>query len=294
MLLAGIAATFTLAAADLDGKWSGIMTRSYRTASISLDLYQDGQSVSGTATFDQNVAAKIENPQLTGNLLTFSVHDASGGVAQFRLRAVSGPLIGEVFHGGPALSGEAQFGDRVAQVVLPSQIGEGTTRPILLKSVPTEYSEEARKAKLQGTVHLSVLIDATGRPTEFHVLQPRNGPGRESDRSGEEMAVQAGAAGRQAGAARNNHRSELSLIVRPGRGAWCASASHGRVTVWSGGLRQTLPHCPATSRGSDPYATAAGIDFNSRTISPNKANEALKRRHIRNIPAVPARLAAAK
>ena len=88
----------------------------------------------------------------------------------FRLRVVSGPLIGEVFHNGEALSGEARFGDRVAQVVLPSQIVEGTTRPILLQKGEPEYSAEARKAKLQGTVHLSVLIDATGRPAEFHVL----------------------------------------------------------------------------------------------------------------------------
>jgi hypothetical protein len=42
-LLAGIAVTFTLAAADFHGKWGGVLVWSNRAASMSLDLHQDPQ-----------------------------------------------------------------------------------------------------------------------------------------------------------------------------------------------------------------------------------------------------------
>ncbi|MGD0872925.1 MAG: energy transducer TonB [Bryobacteraceae bacterium] len=170
ILVAGIAATFTLAATDFHGKWGGIMVLNNRAASISLNLHQADRSVSGTVTFGGNQPAKIENPELTGNLLTFAVHDASGSAVQFRLKVVYGPLIGEVFHNGEALTGEAQCGDRIAEVMLPSHSG-GTVPAVVLRSVPAEYPEEARRAKIQGAVRLSVLIDDAGRPVEFQVLR---------------------------------------------------------------------------------------------------------------------------
>jgi len=33
-----------------------------------------------------------------------------------------------------------------------------------------EFSEEARKAKFQGTCVLALVVDAMGRPTEIHVV----------------------------------------------------------------------------------------------------------------------------
>jgi periplasmic protein TonB len=44
------------------------------------------------------------------------------------------------------------------------------TAPALMLKIEPEYSEEARKAKYQGTVLLAVEIDAEGRARNIHVL----------------------------------------------------------------------------------------------------------------------------
>ncbi|MGC2172411.1 MAG: energy transducer TonB [Candidatus Sulfotelmatobacter sp.] len=48
--------------------------------------------------------------------------------------------------------------------------GRGVTPPRPIYSPDPEFSEEARKAKYQGTCVLSVVVDATGRPTNIHVI----------------------------------------------------------------------------------------------------------------------------
>jgi TonB family protein len=50
------------------------------------------------------------------------------------------------------------------------RVGGGVTAPALLSKVEPEYSEEARKAKYQGTVMLYVEIDANGRAQNMRVL----------------------------------------------------------------------------------------------------------------------------
>ena len=50
-------------------------------------------------------------------------------------------------------------------------IGAGVSAPRLLFKVEPEYSEEARKAKWQGTVLLTVIVDETGRPNHISVLR---------------------------------------------------------------------------------------------------------------------------
>ncbi len=50
------------------------------------------------------------------------------------------------------------------------RVGGGVTAPALLSKVEPEYSEEARKAKYQGTVMLYVEIDAAGRAQNMRVL----------------------------------------------------------------------------------------------------------------------------
>lgn len=52
------------------------------------------------------------------------------------------------------------------------RVGGGVTSPVPVYKIEPEYSEEARKAKYQGTVVLSVIIDASGKPTNLKVLQP--------------------------------------------------------------------------------------------------------------------------
>jgi TonB family protein len=45
----------------------------------------------------------------------------------------------------------------------------GSTQPIVIRKVEPEYSEEARKAKWQGTVVLDVAVDEHGLPTDVRV-----------------------------------------------------------------------------------------------------------------------------
>ncbi|HJT87725.1 MAG TPA: energy transducer TonB [Bryobacteraceae bacterium] len=51
------------------------------------------------------------------------------------------------------------------------RVGGGVTAPALLHKVEPEYSEEARKAKYQGTVVLYVEIDASGRVANVRVVR---------------------------------------------------------------------------------------------------------------------------
>lgn len=52
------------------------------------------------------------------------------------------------------------------------RIGGGVSAPLLLYKVEPEYSEEARKAKFQGTVVLYVVVDEKGNPRELKVVRP--------------------------------------------------------------------------------------------------------------------------
>jgi len=188
ILLMIIAATFTLAASDLSGHWNGIIVTNNRPEIISLHLHQQDQTVSGTATFNvkeplsefdrifavrsrtRNISANIENPELIGNVLVFDLPDTPDRSIRFRLTSVNGPLTGTILHNGEALTGTAQFSDGIAQVILPAHSREGATNPVLVSSAEPSSSEEAIKAKLEGTVYLCVLIDLSGEPSEIYLL----------------------------------------------------------------------------------------------------------------------------
>ena len=51
----------------------------------------------------------------------------------------------------------------------PSRIGPGVKPPLLLSKVEPAYSEEARKARLQGRVQLQAVIKTNGAPVDFTV-----------------------------------------------------------------------------------------------------------------------------
>ena len=51
------------------------------------------------------------------------------------------------------------------------RVGGGVTAPSLLHKVEPEYSEEARKAKYQGTVLLYVEVDTAGRAANIRVAR---------------------------------------------------------------------------------------------------------------------------
>jgi protein TonB len=52
------------------------------------------------------------------------------------------------------------------------RIGGGVSPPSVIFKVEPEYSEEARKAKFQGTVVLFVVVDEKGNPRELKVIRP--------------------------------------------------------------------------------------------------------------------------
>jgi TonB family protein len=69
--------------------------------------------------------------------------------------------------GGPGIGPGGRTG--YTNVFVP---GLGVSAPIPLYKVEPEYSEEARKAKFQGTVVLEIVIDERGYPTNFKILNP--------------------------------------------------------------------------------------------------------------------------
>jgi TonB family protein len=46
------------------------------------------------------------------------------------------------------------------------------TMPQILSKAEPQYSEDARKLKLQGTISLSLVVDVTGTPTQIAILRP--------------------------------------------------------------------------------------------------------------------------
>lgn len=71
-----------------------------------------------------------------------------------------GPGNGDV---PPGLGGSGLSGFR---------IGKGVSAPTLLFSPEPEYSEEARKAKFQGTVRLALVVDERGVPAQIRIITP--------------------------------------------------------------------------------------------------------------------------
>jgi TonB family protein len=53
----------------------------------------------------------------------------------------------------------------------PYRIGGGVTAPSILLKVEPEYSEEARRARMQGKVVLFVIIDPQGKPGSLKVIR---------------------------------------------------------------------------------------------------------------------------
>jgi len=51
------------------------------------------------------------------------------------------------------------------------KIGGGVSQPTLISKIEPEYSEEARKAKWQGTVEMEIVVDEHGVPKEMRVTR---------------------------------------------------------------------------------------------------------------------------
>jgi protein TonB len=51
------------------------------------------------------------------------------------------------------------------------KVGGGVSSPVVISSVPAEYSPEARKAKTEGIVLVNLIVDQQGQPQNVHVIR---------------------------------------------------------------------------------------------------------------------------
>lgn len=65
-------------------------------------------------------------------------------------------------------SGATSASDGVGEV---KRIGGAVSAPMVIKHVEPRFSDEARKAKLSGTVTINLIIDAHGLPQKVHVVR---------------------------------------------------------------------------------------------------------------------------
>ena len=113
---------------------------------------------------DTNIP-KVDSPNLGDPLsksgLASNGFGAGGGMGSGRGGGI-GPGSGPGF--GPGSGGGMGGG--------AYRIGGGVSPPSILFKVEPEYSEEARKAKFQGTVLLFVVVDEKGNPRDIKILRP--------------------------------------------------------------------------------------------------------------------------
>jgi len=60
----------------------------------------------------------------------------------------------------------------IASIGALEKVGQGVSPPVVLHSVVPEYTNEARKARLQGPVIISLIVDAQGMPRDINVTRP--------------------------------------------------------------------------------------------------------------------------
>lgn len=54
----------------------------------------------------------------------------------------------------------------------PVRIGPGITPPRVIKKIEPKYSEEARRARIQGTAFFEIVVDTNGKATNIQLLSP--------------------------------------------------------------------------------------------------------------------------
>lgn len=70
-------------------------------------------------------------------------------------------------HGsGTGIGGGGGYGGGVMSV------GGGVSAPVVVHSVEPEFTEDARKSNLQGTVSIQLIVDAQGNPQDVRVVHP--------------------------------------------------------------------------------------------------------------------------
>jgi TonB family protein len=158
-----------------DGSWTANMVLADHVDPIQFNLFVrrddeyltlgDGRyllraGVYGVVHFgkDHNTSS-IEKAILKCRQLTFEVHAESNVLVKFRLDITDAEV-----------EGEAEFPDRVARVAL-MQRPWGRSAPILMRKEDPKYTDEARRAQLQGEVVLLLQIDPSGRTYAARVVR---------------------------------------------------------------------------------------------------------------------------
>jgi len=158
-----------LAAADFAGKWTGQMKAGGPTGpALFLTLRQKGNVVSGEIAFASEAhPVPLQDAALHGNSLTFHATDNFHRAVYFDLT-----LSGSGLRGDATMEGHT-FKVALALPVAPGvyRVGGGVTAPRLLYKSEPQYTEEARQAKVQGTVRLKALVNPEGNATGIRVLQ---------------------------------------------------------------------------------------------------------------------------
>ncbi len=109
---------------------------------------------------------KLPQSNQIGDLFSFNVVIPSNGTAsRGGIGDNSGTGIGEGIGGGVGHGSIAGYGGGVYRP------GRGVTAPHALYDPDPEYSDQARKAKFQGNVLLTVVVDSSGRVRDIQVAR---------------------------------------------------------------------------------------------------------------------------
>jgi TonB family protein len=151
-----------LGAASVTGRWSGAIYGNDGPIPVGLLVNQDEKGVSGSATVvPMTKGAPLENAEIRGDELTFEIHDDLNRVVRFRLALAD-----------TALRGEATAGTQVSKVALSRPVqGSKITAPSVIDKVVPVYTEEARLARVEGTVVLYAEVAPDGTARNLRVVR---------------------------------------------------------------------------------------------------------------------------
>ena len=149
--------------------------------------------------FGDPKSALPAGPASNGTGMGGGIGSGSGG----GIGSGTGPGVGPGFGGG--------IGGGVFRV------GGGVSAPRVLENPSPDYSEEARKAKYQGTVVLWLIVDSNGKPRDVtRGAQPGHGTGPEGNRGGAPVEIPAGDEGWHAGGGSDQRGSQFPPVLTEG------------------------------------------------------------------------------
>jgi TonB family protein len=124
-------------------------------------VVRGGSIIDGSEVLRLAFRNRVDSSGFRSNGLGFRLVREAGPAA-----GVPRPPVTVGFKASPALGGTS---GPVAGVF---RVGGGVSAPIPIYKIEAQYSEEARKAKFQGTLVLSIVVDEQGRPRDLKVVKP--------------------------------------------------------------------------------------------------------------------------